>query len=109
MNGNGVTNGKFFKGRFSRVDDMILKIGAGVTTAVLIATIFFGMKVYAFMAEGERYTEKQHLEQSTKVIDDAWKAARLEFVHTDVYERDREYLDKRLDRMEAKIDQLLEK
>ena len=34
---------------------MILKIGAGVATAVFVAMLFFGLKVYAFMAEGDRF------------------------------------------------------
>ena len=105
-NGNGSVNGvaRAAKERFTRVDDLILKIGAGVVTAVIVAMLLFGMKVYGFMAQGDRFTAEMH----TQSVDEAWVAAREEFTHSDVYERDREYLDRRLDRIEEKLDQLLE-
>ena len=101
-NGNGTVG--TLKARFSKVDDMILKVGAGVSIAVIVAMLLFGMKVYGFMAQGDRFTAEMH----NKSVDEAWVAAREEFVPSDVYERDREYLDRRLSRIESKLDQLLE-
>jgi hypothetical protein len=80
-------------GRFSRVDDLILKIGAGVGVVILSAMIFFGLRVYTFMSVGDRLTPEM---------------AREEFVHIDVYERDREYLERELRSMNKKLDKLVD-
>ncbi len=99
---NGNKNG-LFNGRFSRVDDIIIKVGAGVAVIILAASIFFGMRVYAISENV--FTEQMHNES----VNAAWVAARDEFVQSDVYERDREYLDRRLDSIDANLIKLLEK
>ncbi len=85
--------------------NLLKKIGAGVATAVLIAIILFGLKVYAFVDSSKVFTEQMHNES----VNAAWIAARDEFVQSDVYDRDREYLDRRLDSIDTKLDKLLEK
>ena len=99
-NGNG---GRLFNGRFDKVDDMVLKIGTGVITALLIAGLVFGMRVYAFMSTGARHTP----EMDAAVETSQYEYIEEHYVQSDVYERDREHLDERLERMEKKLDQLL--
>ena len=84
---------------FRRVDDIMLKIISGVMIVSLIAVLSFGMKVYAFMESGDRFTA-----QDGKKLE---KVLREELVDTHVYERDREYLSERLDKIEKKLDLLL--
>lgn len=104
MNGNGKTNnGRLFHGRFSKVDDVILKIGAGVATIFLIAIVSFGMKVYAFMEAGDRFTPEMHSE---------WEEMQRQnieehYVQKDVYSTDLNNLKDRLDRIEDKQDKIL--
>jgi len=74
-------------------NEVVLKIVTGVTIAVVVAILAFGVQVYGFMAEGPGLT-----------LEDA----RKEFVDEEVYDRDRAYLKQRLDRMDDKLDRLLE-
>ena len=104
MNGNGkVSSGKLFNGRFSKADDMIIKIGAGVATVVLAAIIFFGMEVYAFMKTGERFTPEMYSEAE----DIQRRDIKLSYVQKDVYSTDIENIKDRLDRIEDKQDKIL--
>lgn len=80
------------------------RVFVGVVTAFLITGIAFGVRVYAFMSAGDRFTPEMHQES----VEKAWELAREEFMQKDVYALDRRYLDKRLDRIEAKLDEVLE-
>lgn len=84
---------------FKKVDDVMLKIGVGVITAVLIAVIFFGVRVYAFMEAGDRFTPADGTAMYEKVED--------HFVDAEVYERDLKYTREQLKRIEQKLDLLL--
>ena len=84
---------------FKKVDDVMLKIITGVGTAVLIAVLFFGMRVYAFMETGDRFTPEdgEAIEQTVKE----------DYVQKDVYEADQRNLREQLTRMEKKLDTLV--
>jgi hypothetical protein len=99
MNGNG----KLFNGRFSKADDMILKVGAGVATALIVAVAFFGMRVYAFMQEGERFTPEMHRSEEAEQMQYIEK----HYVRSDVYDSDMKHLEEQLDRIERKLDKVL--
>lgn len=96
--------GVLMNGKSVTVDSFWLKVAGAVTVAVLLGIIAFGMDVYAFMSKGDRFTPAMHQES----VEKAWSQARIEFVHDDVYRRDRAYLAERLDKIEAKLDKLLE-
>ena len=84
--------------------DLATRVFAGVVTVVIVSLLIFGVRVYAFMSAGDRFTPEMHNES----VDKAWVLAREEFVQSDVYERDREYLKIRLDRIEGKLDKIIE-
>jgi len=94
---NGTKNGSRW------ISESAMKILVGVVTAGLVASLIFGIRVYAFMSAGDRYTPEMHQES----LDSAWDQARDEFMQMDVYERDRFYLDRRLDRIERKLDEII--
>ena len=84
---------------FKKVDDVMLKIMAGVGTAVLVAILFFGMKVYAFMETGDRFTSEDGAAQLEYVEE--------RYVQKDVYKSEQEHIKEQLDRIEAKLNTLL--
>ena len=93
-NGNG-------SGRW--ISETTMKILVAVITAAIISGLGFGMRVYAFMAAGDRFTPEMHQDS----VDRAWTMAREEFMQKDVYATDRQHLDRRLDRIERKLDEVL--
>jgi hypothetical protein len=94
---NGEINGSKW------LTEQAMKIVVGVVTATIITALVFGVRVYAFMSAGERFTPSMHEES----VQEAWREAREVFVESDVYERDREYLDRRLNRIEDKLDEII--
>ena len=84
---------------FKKVDDVMLKVITGVGTAVLIAVLFFGLEVYAFMETGDRFTSEDGAAQLEYVEE--------RYVQKDVYKADQKHTKEQLDRIEAKLDRLL--
>ena len=94
---NGTKNGSKW------LSETAIKVLTGVTVIAIAGVLVFGVRVYAFMSAGERFTPSMHQES----VDKAWDLARDEFMQMDVYERDRVHLDRRLNRIEAKLDEII--
>lgn len=82
--------------------EMGKKVGVGVSTALLVAFLIY---MAGFVAQGERFTELDYrgVEKGQyEFIEDT-------YVRADVYKVDREATQRQLNRMEGKLDRLLEK
>lgn len=82
--------------------EMLKKIGVGVSIAVLAS---FFIYMVGFVAQGERLTEVQYLEQEIQQEESIGAT----YVRMDVYEVDQKATQRQLNRMEGKLDRLLEK
>lgn len=94
---NGTKNGSKW------LSETAIKILTGVTVIAIIAVLSFGVRVYAFMSAGDRFTPEMHQES----VDRAWDLARDEFMQKDVHEMQMIFLERRLDRIESKLDEII--
>ena len=77
---------------------MLSRVTAGVTIVVVIATLSFGMKLYA--GQGDRYTATDARADQAKVF----LYNESVYVHKDLSEQRYDVIIARLDRIERKID-----
>ena len=76
----------------------------GVMVFLVVGAIGFGGKVYAFMAEGERFSSEDYLREEKK--QDA--IIHAEYMPRDVYRSDMRRIEEHLKRIEGKLDDVLD-
>lgn len=97
-------NGASGNGRLFGEASLLTKIIVGVMTAVIVSGLVFGVRVYAFMNAGARFTPTNYLEneraQDTEI--------HLLYVPRDVYRADMRRIEEHLVRIEKKLDEVLD-
>ena len=78
----------------------MLKFITGVGVVFIIAALSFGLKVYAFMESGDRFTAQDGVSLEHMVEDN--------FTTLELHDRDMRYITERLDRIEMKLDLILQ-